>query len=182
MDIGAFERPTTIGSPTVYTVNATTTTGTGSGNSGDLVYVIEQADADANLAGSIIQFDPTVFGTAQTITLSSTLELAEPSGPMMIEGPGASLLTISGGNAVQVFQVGGGAVVTLSGMTISEGSAAGSLGGAIEEQNFGTLTVQQSTVSDSSAYDGGGIASGDGTLSIIDSTLSGDTAANYGGG
>ena len=60
----------------------------GRGTTGDLVYVIEQADANANLAGSIIEFDPTVFGTSQTITLSSTLELAEPSGPMVIEGPG----------------------------------------------------------------------------------------------
>ena len=59
VDIGAFERPTTIGSPTVYTVDLTSADGTGSGDSGDLVYVIEQADANPNLAGSIINFDPT---------------------------------------------------------------------------------------------------------------------------
>ena len=93
------------------------------------MYVIEQADADPNLAGSIIQFDPSVFGTAETITLSSTLELAEPSGPMLIEGPGAGLLTISGGGAVQVFQEAGGAVVSISGITISGGSAPGGSGG-----------------------------------------------------
>ena len=52
----------------------------------------------------------------------------------------------------------------------------------LEEENFGTLTVQQSTLSDSSAYDGGAIASGDGTLSVIDSTFSGDTASYLGGG
>ena len=40
-------------------------------------------------------------------------------------------MTISGGNAVQVFQVAGGAVVTLSGMTISGGSAPGGVGGGI---------------------------------------------------
>ena len=64
VDIGAFERPATIGSATVYTVDLTSASGAGSGDSGDLVYVIEQADANANLAGSVITFDPTVFAHA----------------------------------------------------------------------------------------------------------------------
>ena len=56
------------GNPTVYTVNLTTDTGptsagNGSGDTGDLRDVINQAIADPNLAGSMIEFDPTVFGT-----------------------------------------------------------------------------------------------------------------------
>src|SRR6516164_10925062 len=56
--------------PTAYTVNATTDTGTGSGTTGDLRYCITQATA---AAGNSINFDTTVFGTPQTITLTSAL-------------------------------------------------------------------------------------------------------------
>jgi hypothetical protein len=183
VDIGAFERPTVIGSPTIYTVNLTSANGTGSGNSGDLVYVIGQADANPNLAGSIVQFDPTVFATPQTITLSATLELSEPSGPLLINGPGASVVTISGNNAVNVFQVDNGEVATLSGLTISAGLDRASRGGGIIALNFSTLTVSHSTLSgNASTSDGGGIASA-GNLTLVDSTLSDNTAnGNNGGG
>ena len=183
VDIGAFERPTTIGAPTVYTVDLTSADGTGSGDSGDLVYVIEQADANPNLAGSIVNFDPTVFGTPQTITLSSTLELAEPSGPLVINGPGANLLTISGGNAIQVLEVAGGAVVTMSGVTISGGFNNSSYGGGIIGLNFSILSISDSAISYNSTVDGigAGIATG-GTLSVVGSTFAGDTSDGGDGG
>ena len=68
----------TLLSPTLYTVNLATDNGptlagTGSGTTGDLRYVINLADADPNPDGSLIVFDPTVFGTAQTIPLSPSL-------------------------------------------------------------------------------------------------------------
>ena len=63
VDVGAFERPGNVGPATVYTVNLTSATGAGSGNSGDLVYCIGLADANTSLAGSVIEFDPTVFAT-----------------------------------------------------------------------------------------------------------------------
>ena len=159
MDIGAFERPATIGVAHGVHGERDDGHGCGSGNTGDLVYVIGQADANANLAGSIIEFDPTVFGTSQTITLSSTLELDEPSGPMMIEGPGASIgddqrrqrgAGVSGGR-----RRGGDA----SGMTIS-GGRPGRLWWGDQNENFGTLKVLESTISGNAAGNGGGIASG----------------------
>src|ERR1700678_1522376 len=63
------------GFATVYTVNNATALGVGSGTSGDLRYVIDQADANSNPAGSIIQFDPSIFSasTAQTIVLAHPL-------------------------------------------------------------------------------------------------------------
>ena len=75
------------GSPTIYTVNSTNGGVSGSGDSGTLPYVIGLANADSNTAGSEIQFDPTVFASPQTITLSSTLELSETAGPEVIDGP-----------------------------------------------------------------------------------------------
>src|SRR5262249_6426301 len=78
VDIGAFETPV-FGNPTHYTVNLTSDTGASSGTdaatgdpSGDLLWAITQANANLNPAGSVIQFDPTVFNATspQTITLN----------------------------------------------------------------------------------------------------------------
>ena len=73
VDIGACEHAAMSSGPTFYTVNSTDTTGSGSGNAGDIVYVINQANANTNPGGSVIQFDPAVFNSSapQTITLTS---------------------------------------------------------------------------------------------------------------
>jgi len=119
--------------PTAYTVNLTTDSGTGSGNTGDLRYVINQANVDPNPSGSVITFSPTVFATPQTITLSPTLgalDLSEAAGPEVIQGPGPSLVTISGGQADGLFHVDSaaetatGTTATLSGLTIAAGGPA----------------------------------------------------------
>ena len=166
--------------PTVYTVDLTSANGTGSGNAGDLVYTIGLANANPTPGGSIIQFDPTVFATAQMITLTSTLVLTETAGPEVIEGLGANVVTVSGNNSVEVFSVASGVTATISGLTISGGSA--TEGGGID--NGGTLTVTDSTIAGNSASVmggfGGGIDNG-GTLTVTDSTIA-DNYGGYGGG
>jgi hypothetical protein len=79
------------GNPTYYTVNLTSDTGASSGTdgttgtpAGDLLWAITQANANANPAGSVIEFDPTVFATPQTITLSHILVLSGSAGPEVI--------------------------------------------------------------------------------------------------
>ncbi len=77
------------GSPTIYTVDLTSDTGTStSTDAGDLLYCVTQANANTNTAGSEIQFDPTVFdpATSPTIILASTLDLSETAGPEVIDG------------------------------------------------------------------------------------------------
>ena len=157
----------TIYSPTIYAVNLTTdngptSAGSGSGTTGDLRYVINLADHNSNAGGSIIEFDSTVFATAQTITLSSssglgTLNLSETAGPEVINGPTAGV-TVSGDQAVGVFQVSSGVTATLSGLTITAGSATGATnqnGGGL--YNDGTTTLTDCTVSGNSADSGGGL-------------------------
>ncbi len=52
-----------------------------------------------------ITFDPTVFATPQTITLTAgQLELSNTSGTETITGPAAGV-TVSGNNASRVFQI-----------------------------------------------------------------------------
>ncbi len=92
----------------VYTVNSTSGAISGSGTSGTLPYVMFLANANANPGtdGAEIQFDSSVFSSPQTITLGATLVLSEKFGPEVIDGPGAGLVTVSGGGTVGVFQIG----------------------------------------------------------------------------
>jgi parallel beta-helix repeat protein len=166
-------------SATVYTVNSTGSGATGTGTSGTLPYVISRADIDTNPDGSTIEFDPTVFSSSQTIPLTATLKLSETTGPMVIEGPGADLLTISGGKAATVFTVESGVTASLSGLTISDGSTAGSGGGL---SNAGTATLTDCTISGNSAkYGGGAYDSGGAKLTLTDCTISGNSATDGGG-
>ena len=141
-----------------------------------MLYVINQANANTNPLGSLIEFDPTVFSAAkpQTIELSSTLELKESDGPEMIDGPGTNVVTISGNNAVGVFDVAQGVTATLSGLTIS-GGMNNQAGGAI--YNDGTLTVTDSTLTNNTSGADGGAIADPGALTLTDCTIENNSAA-----
>ncbi len=168
------------GNPTVYTVDLTSTNGTGTGTTGDLVYVLGQANANTNTAGSLIEFDLSVFSSSKTITLTGPLTLSETAGPEVIDGPGANLVNLNGGGSTQVFSVNSSVTATISALTISAGSASTSGGGIL---NNGTLTISDSTIaSNSAAVSGGGIDNA-GSLSITGSTVAGNAVTNqYGTG
>ena len=118
------------------TVDSLGDAGVGSGDSGDLRYCIDQANADDQ--SNTIVFDPTVFGTPQTITLSGgPLELEDTGGTQTITGPAAGV-TISGGGSSRVFQVDGGVTASISGLTISGGFARTEWRGLA---NYGTATL-----------------------------------------
>ena len=112
-DIGSFQTQTGL-------VVNTTSDGTGSA-SGELS--LRQAVNLANVLGvaGTITFDPTVFASAQTITLTGTqLELSNTSGTETITGPAAGV-TVSGGGLSRVFQVDEGVTASISGLTITGG-------------------------------------------------------------
>ena len=149
-----------------YTVDSTRGGISGSGTSGTLAYVqfLANADAATHTEPTVIAFDPTVFSRAETITLAATLTLSETSGPEMIDGPGAGLLTVGGGDAVGVFQAEGGATATLSGLTIT------GAGGDIAPDGLilygtATMTLDDCTISgQSTPSQFAGIMIDDGTL------------------
>jgi hypothetical protein len=163
---------------TVYTVDALTDTGAGSGRAGDLQYVIDQADANPNPDGSLIQFEPSLFSAPRTITLSSTLDLTGTAGPVVISGPGANRLTISGNGDAEVFSIASGVTATLQDLAIARGSA--TLAGGILNDG-GTLTISDSTIVNNSAGLAGGILNDGGTLTISDSTIVNNSAGLAGG-
>ena len=94
----------------------------GTGTSGDIAYVIGQVNTNTNPAGSLVQFDPTVFAAPQTIPLTSTLEISEKAGPVVIQGfANNKNVAIDGQNTVGDFMIDSGVTATLSNLDIRGG-------------------------------------------------------------
>ena len=171
------------GSLTTFTVNSLGDALSGSGDSGDLRYCINEANADAG--PNQIVFDPTVFSTPQTITLSlGQLELSDTGGTQTITGPAAGV-TISGGGNNRVFQIDDGVTASISGVTISDGETEYPESGA-GLANYGTATLTGCTLSGNSAgidIDGapGVFNSSAATLTMTDCTVSGNYGLAIGG-
>jgi hypothetical protein len=91
-------------------------------------------------------------------------------------------ITIDGDQAISVFEVPAGTTLTIRGLTVTRGKAAGIGGGGI--LNRGTLNIrdQSAIFNNQSDTFGGGIASEGGSVTIEDSTISGNTATQEGGG
>jgi hypothetical protein len=180
------ERVLLSANPTTYTVNLLSDTGTGTGNSGDLAYVVNLANANTNPAGSLIEFDPTVFGMFRTIALNSTLELSETSGPEVIEGPATSKVVIDGNGTVGDFQVDTGMTAALSQLVVDNGST-GSDGGGIANLSPSQLAIFNSTLAGNFALNGGGIEN-EGLMKAVNVTIAyneasaGDANAHGSGG
>ena len=155
----------------MFTVNSTLD----DGSVGTLRWAIGQANSTGG--AETITFDPTVFASAQTITLTGgQLELSDTSGTETITGPAAGV-TVSGDETSRVFQVDPGVTADLSGLTISGGST-GNGGGLY---NGGTTTLTNSTLSGNTANGNGGGIYNFGTLTLTNSTLSGNGASGFGG-
>ena len=121
-----------------------------------------------------------LFNNHQTITLTSgQLVLSKTTGTLTIEGPGANLLSVSGNHASRVFYMNGGSAY-LSGLTVSQGSAYS--GGGLYN-NGGTITLTDCTVSGNSASgNGGGLYDFIGMTTLINDSFSGNSASVSGGG
>src|SRR5437899_9354570 len=84
-----------------------------------------------------------------TITLAQgQLEISNTSNPITISGPGAANVAISGNNAGRVFYIDSGVTASISAVTVENG-VVNDFGGGIYNQ--GTLTLSNSTLSGNSA-------------------------------
>jgi hypothetical protein len=115
------------------------------------------AYANSDEDASVISFDPTVFATAQTITLDSGLTLEHD---VTITSPTTGV-TVQGTDSFNIITVSEGVVAELKGLTISHGF----YGGVI---NRGTVTLANCTLSDNFS----GINNFD-TATLINCTLTG---------
>jgi len=161
----------TVSAATTITVANTNDAGAGS---------LRQAIADAT-DGSTVQFDPSIAGG--TISLSTGQLVIDKS--LSIQGPISGGITINGagnGRVLNISATTGG--VTLSNLTVT-GGLVGDPGGGIA--TAGGLTLDHVLVTGNQATTGvgGGIylqQSGQAAVSIVNSTITGNSAATGGGG
>jgi hypothetical protein len=130
-------------------------------------------------AGGTVDFQD---GLSGTITLTSAPLTINKI--LTIEGPGASVITVSGNHARQVFVIPSPFTVAMSGLTIANGNA-GNAGNGSGISNGGALTITNCTLSGNSAandasHGGGGIFN-TGTLTVTSTTLSGNQVGQGGG-
>ena len=158
-----------------YTVTNTSDSGAGS---------LRQAVIDANAAGSddVINFSAALSG--QSIVLASEIVIAN-NGTLTINGLGANVLTINGGPGTnRIFYTNLGAIVTISGVTLTGGGGTGAFsgfGGAIDVI-AGSLTLDRVHITGNTALNSGGVFFNGGTHQISNSTISSNIATNDCGG
>ncbi len=131
-------------------------------------------DANNNPGDDIVAFQ---IGLTGTIVLT-TGEIVVSSN-VAISGPGADVLSVSGNSASRVIRVSANSVVSIAGLTISQGGGVTTGGGIL---NAGTLSINRSRIVDSNLSAGGNGGSGagianevTGTLDISLSTISNNT-------
>ena len=152
-------------------------------------------DADCSLREAIIAANAlagvdtiTVPAGTYILTIAGTSDDASETGDLDIAddltiiGAGPSITIIDGGGLERVIEILPGSLVNISGVTIQNGNDSGMGGGIF---NAGTLTLINSAVSNNTAeFLGGGIGNfGAGSLTLDRSTVSGNTSgAPTGGG
>ncbi len=164
------------------------------------------ARANGSAGNDTISFDPTIFASAQTISLTNGELVVANNGRLTINGPGANLLTVQRSTAqgtpnFRLFTINANTEVNLNGLTITggrtvdgpNGDAAtrggnGDNGGGIH--NSGSLALSnvivtgnrtgiggQSSRAGGNGGDGGGIYNS-GTLTVSNSALLNNVTGN----
>ncbi|MFN0276964.1 MAG: choice-of-anchor Q domain-containing protein [Pyrinomonadaceae bacterium] len=165
-------------------INAATFTVTNTNDSG--AGSLRQAVLDANAAsGSDAIVFSSLFSFPQTITLATVINInsGNDADTTTITGPGSNLLTVSGNNVTPIlthFTISNPArTASISGMTLTQGNGGGVDGGAVS--NDGTLTLTNMVLTGNTTSSVGGAVKNSGTLNINSSTLSTNTAFQSGG-
>jgi hypothetical protein len=121
-------------------------------------------------------------GATVTFTVTGVITLTSGdigiSKNLTIQGPGAGTLAINADHASGIFNIQSGSVVTISGLTIENGSS--SNGGAV--YNNGSLTVDSSTLVNNVVSGSGGAIFNDNVLTLTNSSLISNSAELMGGG
>src|SRR5262245_22744715 len=154
-------------------------------DSGSLRQAVLAANADPASADTIV-FQP---GLSGTITLSGQLDI---TGPVTIQGPGAGVITVSGGDASRIFSVDdgkdGAINVTISGLTLTHGNAGTKAGGAIMAADealtlSGVAVVTNKAARGGAIFAGGGAFDDKGSVTIENCTITGNQSlTGFGGG
>ncbi|MCP4022076.1 MAG: tandem-95 repeat protein, partial [Desulfobacteraceae bacterium] len=167
----------TLANIVVDSADDNTTGGDGYTTLREAIYEAENTYAGADT----ITFDAALAG--KTITLQhGELKITGTDAVTIdgdINGDDVYDITVDGDDTYRVFNAGSNTSVTLDALCVTNGYTTGEGGGIY---NAGTLTVQNSTISNNKVgIDGGGIYN-DGTLTVKNTSISGNTADSEGGG
>ena len=165
--------------PTTITVD---TLSDGAPNSSDCLTPVANSCSLRDALGAVTDDDTIVFasGLTGTINLDAGEGELEIGSDIVLQGPGADLLTVDAGGNSRVFYVCGGPDTEISGLTITGGSAAQG-GGLYDECGNGT-TLRSVVVTGNQATSNGGGLYSNGSITIIDSVISNNSADSTGGG
>ncbi|MBO0348555.1 DUF4347 domain-containing protein, partial [Phormidium pseudopriestleyi FRX01] len=164
--------------PVTYTVEA--------GNVTDLIKAITAANQDGQ--DSIITLEEGIYNLTQihNFILGTNGLPSIETGTLTINGNGAEIIRDENAPGFRIFHVGANANLTLNNLTVKNGWAeitdqnnTGDGGGIY---NAGTLTLNQSTITGNQADDDGGGINNEGTLTVIQSSISNNLSADEGGG
>ncbi len=155
-----------------------TVTNTQDSATGSLRWAVAQANTNPG-ADSIV-FDRSVFGSPQTIALTSGAITFTDTATTTVTGPGAGLVTVTANQLSNDFVVNAAASANLDTLTITGGRA--TTGGGVYSQ--GTLVISNSLITGNTATTGkgGGVDNSSGVLTISNSVLSNNSAYLNGGG
>jgi hypothetical protein len=147
---------------------------------GSSVVTLRDAITRANAAttSTAITFNPTVFSTLKTITLSGSrliIQNASSANSISITGPAAGV-TINGNNASGDFVVWTNTTASLTGLRIVGGKSTNGAG----VDNYGNATVTNCTITQNSSPNGGGVFNS-GNAFILNDTISNNTGTTGGG-
>jgi CSLREA domain-containing protein len=162
IDIGAFES---------NFVSVTNDANSGAGS-------LRNAIANSPVGATII-FSPSFFSQPRTITLTSGQILINKN--LTINGTGANMLTIDGNLSSRIFNIAGGATVSVNRVKLTRGDAVTSPGGCVS--NNGTFNLSDSEILNCKGSSGGAIFNDfNATLSVSSSTLAVNQAIGGEGG
>jgi predicted outer membrane repeat protein len=169
--------------PAALLVNDGGDAGIGSGNAGDLRYIMNLATTNGE--ADTITFAPSLNGTTITLNLGQLAKYVENQ-ELTIIGPGAGKLTIDANLSSRIFELnaaGGNPTISISGLTLANGRVAGG-GGAMLINNDPLFLDDMKFVNNGTTgtNNGGAIQIGStNTVTITNSMFMNNTAGNSGG-
>jgi len=128
-------------------------------------------------ANSNTQADTINFNCNNTLNFTSQFTILNDAGNGITINANGNTVIFDGGDSTRFFTVNDSASLTVNGLTLQNGYDA--IGGAIF--NLGTVTISNSTLSGNSVSSGGGAIYNNGTMTISNSTLSGNSPSSGGG-
>ena len=137
-------------------------------------------EANDTLGPNTINFDSTLFSTAQTINIGSQLQIWRDT---TIQGPGADLVVITGQDQTRILQVDEDVAIAIYDVTLAHGKTGSyEMGGAINMLSGLSLSLERCAFDSNQATVGGGAVFASGiTLTIQDCTFSNNAAVGPGG-